>query len=34
MIQSRVVTTPLAKVLETQKPIDPELFKLAKVLDT
>lgn len=34
MIQNRVVTTPLAKVLDALKPIDPELFKLAQVLDT
>jgi 6-phosphofructokinase 1 len=33
MIQSRVTTTPLADVAGKQKPIDPELFELAKVLD-
>lgn len=33
MIQSRVTTTPLAEVAGLQKPIDPELFVLAKVLE-
>jgi hypothetical protein len=34
MIRGGVVTTPLEKVVGVQKPIDPELFQLAKVLDT
>jgi 6-phosphofructokinase 1 len=34
MIQSRIVTTPLEKVVGSLKPIDPELFELARVLDT
>ncbi len=34
MIQSRIVTTPLDKVVGALKPIDPDLFELAKVLDT
>lgn len=33
MLQSRVTTTPLAEVASLQKPIDPELFALAKVLE-
>jgi 6-phosphofructokinase 1 len=33
MIQNRVTTTPLAQVVGRQKPIDPELFALAQVLD-
>lgn len=33
MRQSRVETTPLAVVVGRQKPIDPELFALAKILD-
>lgn len=33
MIQGRVTTTPLGEVIGRQKPIDPELFALAKVLD-
>lgn len=33
MIASRVVSTPLADVVGVRKPIDPELFELAKVLD-
>ncbi len=34
MIKGRVVTTPYDRVVGVQKPLDPELFKLAKVLDT
>jgi 6-phosphofructokinase 1 len=34
MIQGKLVTTPLEKVVGVQKPIDPELFHLARVLDT
>jgi 6-phosphofructokinase 1 len=34
LIQGRVTTTPLEKVAGLQKPINPELFELAKVLDT
>lgn len=33
MKQGRVMTTPLSEVVGVQKPIDPELFALAKVLD-
>ncbi|HEV8717122.1 MAG TPA: ATP-dependent 6-phosphofructokinase [Candidatus Binatia bacterium] len=33
MIQSQVTTTPLAEVVGKQKPIDPELFTLAKILE-
>jgi 6-phosphofructokinase 1 len=33
MRQGRVVNTPLAEIVGLQKPIDPELFALAKVLD-
>jgi 6-phosphofructokinase 1 len=33
MLQGRVQSTPLAKIIGIQKPIDPELFALAKVLD-
>lgn len=33
MKQGRVATTPLADIVGVQKPIDPELFALAKVLD-
>lgn len=33
MIASRVVSTPLADVVGVRKPIDSELFELAKVLD-
>jgi 6-phosphofructokinase 1 len=33
MIRSQVTTTPLAEVVGKQKPISPELFELAKVLD-
>jgi 6-phosphofructokinase 1 len=33
MMQNCVTTTPLEKVVGIQKPIDPELFELAKVLD-
>jgi len=33
MQQGRVATTPLADIVGVQKPIDPELFALAKVLD-
>ena len=33
MIQSRVTMTPLAEVAGLQKPIEPELFMLAKVLE-
>jgi 6-phosphofructokinase 1 len=33
MIRGRVSTTPLAEVVGKQKPIDPELFELARVLD-
>lgn len=33
MKQGRVATTPLADIVGIQKPIDPELFALAKVLD-
>jgi 6-phosphofructokinase 1 len=31
--QSRATTTPLAAVVGKQKPIDPQLFKLAEILD-
>ncbi|MCL4506528.1 MAG: 6-phosphofructokinase [Chloroflexi bacterium] len=34
VINGRVVTTPYEQVVGAQKPIDPELFQLAKVLDT
>ena len=34
MVRSEVTTTPLAKVVGVQKPIDPSLFQLARVLDT
>ncbi len=33
MQQGRVATTPLADIVGVQKPLDPELFALAKVLD-
>jgi 6-phosphofructokinase 1 len=33
VIQSRVTTTLLAEIVGRQKPIDPELFALAKILD-
>jgi 6-phosphofructokinase 1 len=33
MVRGRVRTTPLADVVGKQKPIDPELFTLAQVLD-
>jgi len=33
MQQSRVTTTPLADIVGQQKPIDPELFALAEVLN-
>lgn len=33
MIRSRVMTTPYSEIVGIQKPIDPELFELAKVLD-
>ncbi|MBI3245481.1 MAG: 6-phosphofructokinase [Deltaproteobacteria bacterium] len=33
MVQGRVATTPLASVVGKQKPLDRELFALAKVLD-
>jgi len=33
MVQGRVTTTPLADIVGIQKPIDPELFELAKVLE-
>jgi 6-phosphofructokinase 1 len=33
LMQNHVTTTPLAEVVGIQKPIDPELFELAKVLD-
>lgn len=33
MQQGRVTTTPLAEIVGLQKPIDPELFELAKVLE-
>lgn len=33
MVQGRVATTPLASVVGKQKPVDSELFALAKVLD-
>jgi 6-phosphofructokinase 1 len=33
MIRSRVMTTPYSEVVGIQKPIDPELLELAKVLD-
>ena len=33
MVHGRVQTTPLADIVGKQKPIDPELFALAKVLD-
>jgi hypothetical protein len=33
MKQGRVMTTPLGEIVGVQKPIDPELFALAKVLD-
>lgn len=33
MIRSRVMTTPYTEVVGIQKPIDPELFELARVLD-
>lgn len=32
-IKSRVTTTPLAEVVGKQKPLDPELFKLAEILE-
>jgi 6-phosphofructokinase 1 len=34
MVQGQVVTTPLEKVVGIQKPINPELFELARILDT
>lgn len=33
MVRSQVTTTPLNEVVGRQKPIDPELFELAKILD-
>jgi 6-phosphofructokinase len=33
MTRGRVSLTPLSEVVGVQKPIDPELFDLAKVLD-
>jgi hypothetical protein len=33
MIQSQVTTTPLAEVVGKQKPIDPTLITLAKILE-
>jgi hypothetical protein len=33
MIRGRVTTTPLDQVIGKQKPIDSELYELAKVLD-
>jgi len=33
MLHNRVTTTPLAEVVGVQKPIDPELFALAQVLE-
>lgn len=33
MVGNRVVTTPLVDVINVQKPIDPELFELARALD-
>lgn len=33
MVQGRVTTTPFAEIVGIQKPIDPELFELAKVLE-
>jgi 6-phosphofructokinase 1 len=33
MVRSQVVSTPLADVVGRQKPIDPELFELAAILD-
>lgn len=33
MVQGRVTTTPLRQIVGIQKPIDPELFSLARVLD-
>ena len=33
MVQSRVTATPLADIVGVQKPIDPELFALAKILE-
>jgi 6-phosphofructokinase 1 len=34
MIRGKVTYTPLANVVGVKKPIDPELFELAKILDT
>jgi 6-phosphofructokinase 1 len=33
MLEGRVATTPLAEVVGIQKPIDPALFELARILD-
>lgn len=33
MKQGRMATTPFGEIVGAQKPIDPELFALAKVLD-
>jgi 6-phosphofructokinase 1 len=33
MLRSRVTTTPYSEIMGLQKPIDPELFELARVLD-
>jgi hypothetical protein len=33
MVQGRIATTPLTEVVGRQKPIDPELFALARVLE-
>ena len=33
MLRSRVTTTPLAQVVGVHKPIDPELFALARILE-
>jgi 6-phosphofructokinase 1 len=33
MLYNRVTTTPLAEIIGVQKPIDPELFALAKILE-
>ncbi len=33
MLRSTVITTPLADIVGKQKPIDPDLFELARVLD-
>jgi hypothetical protein len=33
MLAGRFAPTPLAEVVSIQKPIDPELFELARILD-